>query len=53
MTQPQNDAPTAADVRAWAYDHSEYEVGTRGRLAREVVEEYNAAHPNAPYTPKQ
>lgn len=34
---------TIADVRAWALA-SGYEVGTRGRIARPVLDAFNEAH---------
>lgn len=32
-------------VRAWARSHG-YQVGDKGRIAREVMDAYNRAHPN-------
>lgn len=45
-TPPELSAPSPADVRAWARDHG-YEIGTRGRLHRDVLDAYEAAHPAA------
>lgn len=37
--------PTAADVRAWAREHG-FTVGARGRLAKDVIDAFNARRRN-------
>ncbi|MGI5163389.1 AAA domain-containing protein [Spirillospora sp. CA-253888] len=46
--EPPVAAVTADDVRSWARAQGRT-VGSRGRLARSIIDDYNWAHPEAPY----